>query len=273
MTSIVPVETDLTSIDIRRQRFIALMLIYGHEVGGPSRAYREAGYKDGPNVDQLATRLLKSAEVQTALQAAQSVHADKLSVQADRVLQELALIAFSDIQHYRMNESGEMEVDEMFSPAVSRAVQAVEYTRTVTKGKDETETVTTKMRIKLWDKNTALTNLMKYLGMLVDRSVNVNLNGKIPLDVARDAIAKAREANALPFQFDSRRLPSFAESEEMVSEANVREVSRSGNVDDIHDEVDSSVEEGPKQPPPLPDDWMDEGRNGPIANIQPFDKP
>ncbi len=238
--------TDLTSIDIRRQRFIAFMLIYGHEVGGPARAYREAGYKDSPNADQLAHKLLKSPEVQSALQAAQSAHASKIDVKADRVLAELALLAFSDISHYQMGEDGMMEVDEMFSPAVSRAIQSVEYTRTV---KDEE--VTTKMRIKLWDKNTALTNLMKYLGMLIDRSVNLNLNGKLPLDIAKEAIEKARQANALPIQYATPE-------QRLLPEANVREVERNNGKEEMHDEVDKIEDIGPKQPPPLPEDWMNE---------------
>lgn len=242
------------------------MLIYGHEVGGTVRAYKEAGFRDSPNVEQLSSRLLKSAHIQQALQAAQSIHADKLSVTADRVLQELALIAFSDIMHYKMAENGEMEVDEIFSPSVSRAVQSVEYTRTVTKRTDDEETVTTKMKIKLWDKNTALTNLMKYLGMLIDRSVNLNLNGKMPLEMARDAIERARNANALPFQFatekermlppDFQRVMAHHPSNLPQHEENVREVERTpGSADSIHDEIDSSRDAGPTQPPPIEDGW------------------
>lgn len=199
-------KTDLTLIDIRRQRFIANLLIYGHETRGVAKAYKEAGFGGDPKyVDQYSARLMKESDIQSALSAAQSALAERFEIKQDRILKELALLAFSDITHYKMGVNGYIEIGEEFSPAVGRAISAVEYTETETSRGDTTVT-TKKMKIRLWDKNTALTNLMKYLGMLIDRSVNVNLDGKLPLDVAREAIDSAlasRDGQLLPIQMAS----------------------------------------------------------------------
>ncbi len=231
---------------MRRQRFIAYMLIYGHEEGGLKRAYEEAGYKKGVHTQQLAQKLLKAPEVQAALQAAVGARVDRLEIKADRILQELALLAFSDITHYEMNKDGVLEIGEQYSPSVSRAVQSVEYSETVQRDR----TVTRRMKVKLWDKTTALTNLMKYMGMLVDRSVNLNLNGKLPLEVAREAIEKARAANVLPLQYatEEQRLGADYYLQ--------REVARHGEVEELQDSI-GEPDTGPKQPPPLPINWME----------------
>lgn len=181
---------DLTQLTPRRQKFIALALLYGHEKGGHMRAFAEAGYKiEGSNhPDIMCAKLLKHPDVAAALAAARGDMAEKFSISQDRVLRELALIAFSDIKHYSMSDSGELEVDadEDISPHVTRAVSSVEYTTTT-----EGERVTRKMKLRLWDKNAGLTLLMKYLGMLVDRSVNTNITAKMTMDEARKLIQSA----------------------------------------------------------------------------------
>lgn len=201
------------------------MLLYGHETGGKMRAFREAGYKadcNHPTV-QLA-KLMRSPDIQSALAAAQFDMAEKFEVSQDRVLRELVLLAFSDISHYKMDqETGELIVnpDEDVNPAVSRAISSVEYT-TVTDG----DRVTKKVRMKLWDKNNALTLLMKYLGMLVDRNLNVNVNAKMSIDQAREIIASAQRpsvADARNLQLPATRpldsLPLVEEPEAEVTTA------------------------------------------------------
>ena len=193
---------DLTHLNLRRQRFIALYIAYGHERGGGLRAYGEAGYKvEGSNhPDIQLAKLLREPDIASAIAAARQELSDKFEIKQDRVLRELAFLAFSDIRHYRMNDTtGEIEVDpdEDINPAVSRAISSIEYT-TVTEG----DRVTRKAKIKLWDKNNALTLLMKYLGMLIDRSHNTNINASLTLDQARQLIAGANRPSV-----DDMRLP------------------------------------------------------------------
>lgn len=201
--------TDLTHLSPRRQRFIAYMLIHGHERGGKMKAFELAGYKtaeQGSNhPDIQLAKLMRHPDIQSALAAAQHEAAERFEIKQDRVLRELALLAFSDISHYRMNdETGEIEInaDEDVSPAVSRAISSIEYITT-----REGDVVTRKAKLKLWDKNNALTLLMKYLGMLVDRSLNVNVNAKMTLEQAREIIAKAQRPSLADAREHSLDLP------------------------------------------------------------------
>lgn len=198
---------NLTHLTPRRQRFIAYMLIHGHERGGALKAYGLAGYKTEGSLhaDINVAKLLKEPDIASALAAAQHDAAERFEIKQDRILRELALLAFSDISHYKMDaETGEFIVnpDEDVAPVVTRAISSVEYITTT-----DGEITTRRAKLKLWDKNNALTLLMKYLGMLVDRNLNVNVNAKMTLDQAREIIQGANQPSAadtnnldLPFQ-------------------------------------------------------------------------
>ena len=60
-----------------------------------TRAAEMAGYSPKTAYSQ-GQRLLKNVEVQRAIQAAMDKRADKLEITADRVLQEIAKLAFLD---------------------------------------------------------------------------------------------------------------------------------------------------------------------------------
>lgn len=76
----------------RRDKFIRQYLIHSNA----SRAYREAGYEDGPSVHQNASRLLSSDYVQSRLASAKADALAKLDVKVADVLALQRDIAFTD---------------------------------------------------------------------------------------------------------------------------------------------------------------------------------
>ena len=79
--------------DHRREAFIRHYLIHSNA----ARAYREAGYQDGPGTRQSAHRLLTSAYVQTRISDERQKLLAVLEVTVEDIARRLRDIAFSDI--------------------------------------------------------------------------------------------------------------------------------------------------------------------------------
>jgi phage terminase small subunit len=77
----------------RRERFIRRFLVHQNA----ARAYREAGYQDGPGTRQSAHRLLTSAYVQGRLEEERQRLLEALDVTVEKVVRRFRDIAFADI--------------------------------------------------------------------------------------------------------------------------------------------------------------------------------
>lgn len=132
-----------------------------------TQAYLRAGYKASESVAAVeAVRLLRSPKVQAALAEEREARSKRCEITQDRVLLEIARIAFSDIRK-AMDENGKLkrlsEMDDDLAPAISK----IKVTGTYQTG--------TLMELGLWDKNSALEKLCKHLGLTPDH-VNLNVN-------------------------------------------------------------------------------------------------
>jgi phage terminase small subunit len=79
--------------DSRREVFVRRYLIHQNA----SRAYREAGYKNGPGTRQSAHRLLTFADIQARISEEREKHMALLDVNVEHVFRRFRDIAFSDI--------------------------------------------------------------------------------------------------------------------------------------------------------------------------------
>jgi hypothetical protein len=77
----------------RREAFVRHFLIHGNA----SRAYREAGYKDGPGTRQSAHRLLTSADIQACIFEERQKLLAALDVKLEDVARRFRDIAFAEI--------------------------------------------------------------------------------------------------------------------------------------------------------------------------------
>jgi phage terminase small subunit len=135
-------------------------------------AYRRAGYDASGNAAEAsAWRLLRNAKVQRAIQEAQHRLANHVQVTQERIIQELATIGFSDVTHYALDEVLHLKPTATAPKAAMRAVASVKHRVRIRTHGEDTESIHD-VEFRLWDKNTALVNLGKHLGLFKDKSAD-----------------------------------------------------------------------------------------------------
>jgi phage terminase small subunit len=162
---------------------------YLKDLNGKQAAIR-AGYSE-KTAEQQASRLLSNAKLQGEIERSKAAQIERIELSADRVLQELAAVAFVDIRGF-YDEHGNLKAMHQLTAAQGKALAGVEsMKRNVTAGDGVMDTV---YKIKLWDKIRALETLAKHFGLLVDRvQVDINVNSiESRLNAAR---ARAAERN------------------------------------------------------------------------------
>lgn len=172
----------------RQQRFVEEYLV---DLNATKAAVR-AGYSS-QGADAAASRLLGNVRVQQAISAAQQERARRTDITADRVIQELALIAFSDLGDVFENDAGTLKMRKLseLPGGVRRAIESIREQPT-----DKGLTRSVKMHSKV----AALKMLADHLGMEAPKRheltgpggrpiETVNAHGKLS-DEAADAIMR-----------------------------------------------------------------------------------
>lgn len=134
------------------------------ETGNASEAYRRAYNASRMKSDVItvkASELLSSGNVAVRVAELRHSLAERCDASNEKVIREVAALAFSDIRKL-FNDDGTVkhvsELDDMTAAAVS----SIEVTEMV--AEDGTRFGTVK-KIKLWDKNSAQERLCKHLGL------------------------------------------------------------------------------------------------------------
>lgn len=137
-----------------------------------TQAARRAGYSERA-AEVQGCRLLSNAKVQTAIQQALKSREKRTEITQDRVLRELAKLAFSDMRSFaRWNgDSITLNDSEVLSDDEAACVAELSQTTTEHGGS---------IRFKLHDKRAALELLGKHLGIFVDR---IDLTGNLEITV------------------------------------------------------------------------------------------
>jgi phage terminase small subunit len=151
-----------------------------------ARAYRSAGYAN-KNADVCASQLLVNPKVAAAIAAKQGERLLKLEITADRVLNELALLAFANMLDYiAVGENGTARVDlSKLSREQAAAISEItveeftERTGEDDKGKPLFENVR-RTKFKLTDKRGALVDLGRHLKLFTDK---VQVDGELQVEV------------------------------------------------------------------------------------------
>lgn len=155
----------------KQQRFVDEYLIDLNA----TKAAERAGYS-AKTAYSVGHENLRKPEIAAAIAQAQKERQQRTHITADRVLQELARIAFFDPRKL-LDDAGHPrplnELDDDTAAAVAGLDLLEEYRG---EGKDR-EFVGYVKKFKIADKNTALTNAMKHLGILTDK-VDVTSKGQ-----------------------------------------------------------------------------------------------
>jgi phage terminase small subunit len=185
----------VSGLSDKHQRFVAEYLIDQNA----SAAYKRAGYKaKGNSAEVNAARLLRNAQIRAAIAAGTAKTLAKLELTAERVLQEVARIAFFDPRKL-FNDKGEplhlSKLDDDTAAAIAGLDTATERGKPDADGNAEATYV---RKYKIADKNTALGHALKVLGLLRER---VEVEDKTPERDFSDPAVQVETARRLAHIF------------------------------------------------------------------------
>lgn len=156
------------------------------------------------------SRLMRNVQIQAAVDKALAARATKSEITAERVLREVASLAFSDVGQI-IDHSGpepKLRPANEIPEAARRAISSVKIRREKT-GKDQPDAEIVEFR--LWNKNDALEKLAKHLGLLKERVEHTGKDGK-PIQVQ----AVSDEARREFFAQLGRALSPFPDAKQAV---------------------------------------------------------
>jgi phage terminase small subunit len=156
----------------RRERFVAEYII---DLNGKQAAIR-AGYSE-KTAEAQASRLLRNVKVQEAIAAAKAARVERTEITQDRVLNELALLAFSHIEDYVIDDAGNVDLAAGAPKEAKRAISSI-------KRKDWSDGEgghTVEVELKFWDKPGMLRLAGRHVGLFADRMELTGKDGQ-PLD-------------------------------------------------------------------------------------------
>ena len=153
---------------MRADRYEAFAREYVIDLNG-KRAAIAAGYAEA-SAEVTASQLLRKTKCRAIINQLLSKRASKLEVKAEKVVEELARLAFSNLHDYiRVNDDGQADVD-LSALTRDQAAAISEITVDTTGGTGDGERrLVLRTKIKLVDKTKNLELLCRHLGMLNDR--------------------------------------------------------------------------------------------------------
>jgi phage terminase small subunit len=176
----------------RQRRFVDEYLV---DLNGLQAALR-AGYSPR-SAEHTSRDLLALPWIAEMVAKGMADRAERTRVTQDRVLTELAVLGFSDITHYQVDDAGKLTVTPDAPPGAMRAVASFKQKRRLVPRKDGEPIEEIDTEIRLWDKPAALKLSGQHLGMYVERREHkVEGAGVLAVPVPPDAAQWAATAQA-----------------------------------------------------------------------------
>src|SRR5271169_6083784 len=157
--------TSRQSFAHRRVLFVEAYVANGNNAAD---AAIQAGYSQ-KSAYVLGCRLLQHEEVKKLLAQRQGEIAKKFALTAENVIAELSKIVHADMRKL-FSEDGKLLPMAEWPEEIASAICSVEIDELFAGRGNQREQVGFTKKLKLWDKNSALTLAMRNLGMLIDRS-------------------------------------------------------------------------------------------------------
>jgi hypothetical protein len=159
---------------LKEELFVAAYLANG---GNATQAAASAGYS-ARTAYAKGSELLKRPHVAAAIQAAKTRITTKFKVNAERAIEEMAIIAFSDIRHYAFDDDGYTVLAPRAPDSAMRAVKRVKrklrlVPQRVSPNNPKGEPIREiESEFELWNKDTELRNIGDYLKMFKENRVD-----------------------------------------------------------------------------------------------------
>lgn len=151
----------------REEKALLLYIINGYK--NIQNCCIQAGFPE-KSAGLQGSKLLQHELAQTFIQERSKKALEKYSKNADNVLNELVLMAFSDIGNYfyRDDNGSVIMKDILQMGAERRAIKKIKHKQHIVKMEDGQEVVTNEYEYELWDKKGSLELLGKYHKLFVD---------------------------------------------------------------------------------------------------------
>lgn len=149
-----------SGLNPNQERFVEEYLI---DLNATQAAIR-AGYS-AKTAESQGSSLLRNPKVARAVAARQDERAHDVGITQARVLRELALLSFSDITHYEVNDLGKIVLTEDAPKGAQRAISSLK--RKVFTDKDGGKSV--EVELRLWNKPEPLKLAGKHVGLFADK--------------------------------------------------------------------------------------------------------
>lgn len=117
---------------------------------------------------QIGEQNLSKLDIATEISAAQQKRSARTEITQDRVLQELARIAFFDIRKL-YNSDGSMKAPHDLDDDAAAVLSGVDVVEEFSGRGEDREQIGVTKKAKVFDKGSALTLAMRHLGMLNDK--------------------------------------------------------------------------------------------------------
>lgn len=131
-----------------------------------TQAAKRAGYK-GKNLDKVGSELLGKTRVKAEIQAAMDKRSERTEITQDKVLGEIAKLAFADIRKV-FDQNGNLLPVHMLPDEIAGSVSSIEVVTSRIPGGEPADVEHT-AKIKFWDKRGSLELLGKHLKLFTDR--------------------------------------------------------------------------------------------------------
>jgi phage terminase small subunit len=126
----------------------------------------------------VASRLMDDPRIQERIKTLMQARSKRTDISVDKVLKEIAKIAFSDLTEI-FKEDGSLKPTSEWPRNMSRAISSVEIEELFDGYGDDRHQIGHTKKVKLWDKGRALELLAKHLGIITN---TVEHRGKITLE-------------------------------------------------------------------------------------------
>lgn len=176
-----PLEPEMDELSLLEKRFVNEYLVDGNGAA----AARRAGYS--PNGARVqASRLLSRANIKIALEQAQEALANRTRIDQDRVIREIASLAFSDPRNVITIDGGVVTIEDLrdLPPDITASIQEVNVQSDG------------RIKLKLHNKQNSLKLLCQHLG-IAEESFRIKGHDGGPLQVQdmtdEEVIRRARQ--------------------------------------------------------------------------------
>jgi phage terminase small subunit len=173
-------DTALSGLNAKQRAFVQEMLADDN----PHKAAMRAGYpvNELESHDETVYELMSNERVLEALRAARAQQESRVATNQASVLHEMSLLAQSSLEHYVIDDDGNVQLAEGAPAGAMRAVQSVKRKVSTRTDKEGGVTRTVDVEIKLWDKPTPLRLMGRQVGLFAERVEHTGKDGK-PIEI------------------------------------------------------------------------------------------